>query len=194
MNRFYIIIIIAISFLGCINLKPKDFTYQYRKGQTTGLDTLIDIDGYYITQRECNSSFNSIFKFYPDGLFIIATGTDLTEVVSCFENDATKNKTICQYPSWGVYKVVNNTIKTQTVRQEGIGFCTIFRDYKILKDKTIENISDYVVPENTNIGYMRNYPSFKENNCSKKAIFHHSENTIGTEYCPYLKKKWFSNK
>lgn len=184
---------VTFSVLSCITLKPKDFTYQYKK-EYTGLDTLISIDGYYISDRGCDTAFHSIFKFYPDGLFIIATGTDLTEVVKCFNNDLDKNNTICKYPSWGVYRVMNDTIKTQTVRHEGIGFCTIFRDYKISNNRTITNISDYVIPENSNIGYMTRYPSFTENACSKSSTFYPLKNDISTEKCPFFNKKWFYRK
>lgn len=185
-----IILVFSLALLGsCISLKPKDFTYQY-KNEYTGLDTLININGYYSSQRECDSTFYSIYFFYPNGLFTIATGTDLSEVVKCFE-DKDRKSAVCDYPSWGVYRMVDDTIKTQTVRQEGIGFCTIFRDYKIEKDKSIVNISDYVIPENSNLAYMANYPSFRESRCQEVAKLYPLAEKRDSTRCPYLKKKWF---
>lgn len=184
-----IIFFLSLFFYSCITIKPNDFTYLYN-GQESGIETLIDINGYYITQRECDSTFFSVFMFYPDGLFTIATGSDLSEVIRCF-NSQTNNKNICKYPSWGTYKIAGDTIKTQTIRNEGIAMSTIFRDYLILPDKDIVNISDYVNPLNTKIGYMKNYPSFKENYCTKTAIFYPLENKKDSSDCPFLKKKWF---
>ena len=193
MTRYITIVIFSITvlFYSCISLKPTDFTFQYNNNEYTGLDTLIRIDGYYITERECDSTFRAAFIFYPDGLFTIATGTDLSEIGECWINNDSRS-TVCQYPSWGTYRIYNDTIKTQTIRQEGIGFATIFRDYLILADKSIVNINDYVVPENSNIGYMVNYPSFVENTCKKQAKFYPLNKIPDHKGCPYLTKKWFN--
>ncbi len=176
----------------CITLKPKDFTYYYNK-EYSGLDTLIDINGYYLFQRECDSTFHSVLMFYPDGLFTIATGTDLTEVVRCFQDEDMKS-VVCDYPLWGVYKIEGNTIKTQAVRQEGIEMFTIFRDYKILPDEKLVNLNEYVYSENTKIGYLKNYPSFMENKCPVFATFYPLETKRSSSKCPYINKKWFKEK
>lgn len=173
----------------CITVKPKDFTYRY-DGQSTGISKLIDIDGYYITQRECDSTFFLVFMFYPDGLFMIATTSQPDEIIGCFNSD--KQSTICRYPLWGTYKIAGDTIKTQTVMDESAPMTTIFRDYLILPDKSLLNISDYVNPQNTKIGYMKNYPSFIQNPCMIKASFIRTENKRNRSSCHYLKKKWFN--
>lgn len=179
-------ILLAILVLySCISSKPKDFSFQYGQNYT-GLDTLINIKGYYLAQRECDSTFYSIFKFYPDGLFSIITLSDTSLIKQNIELE--------KYASWGLYEVHDDTIKTQTIRQEGIGFSTIFRDYKIHLDKTITNISDYVIPKNTNIGYMVNYPSFYRNPCPLNAKFYSSNNIKTSLKCPYLKKAWFNHR
>lgn len=190
-NYTIVLISILLSLAYSCSSGPKDFTYKY-KGEYTGLDKLINIDGYYVVQRECDSAFFSMFMFYPDGLFTIATTSEiLPELADCFENGG-KDK-ICKYPSWGTYFVENDTIKTQVIRQEGIGLCTIFRDYKILPDGNLMNISDYVHPENTKIGYMKNYPSFFENRCMEKAQFVPLNKKRNVQACPYIKSKWFKN-
>ncbi|MBK5722963.1 hypothetical protein JGH11_19005 [Dysgonomonas sp. Marseille-P4677] len=167
---------------------PKNFTLRYR-AQDTGLDKLIDIDGCYVSPFGCDSNFFSVYMFYPDGLFTIATATDVSsELVSCFAQGG--QSTVCQYPLWGVYAVEGDTIKTQVLRMEG-GGCVIFRDYKILPDRSIVNISDYVDPHNTSLGYMANYPSFKANECETRAVFYPLQAKRSKDECPLLKKRWF---
>lgn len=184
-----VLFISVVGLSGCITVKPKDFTYPYN-AQYTGLDTLINIEGYYVTQRECDSMFYSVFMFYPDGLFTIATTTGAFDLKDCFENGG--KSSLCQYPSWGTYQVESHVIRTQTIRQEGMGICTIFRDYEIGADKTLINMSDYVYPENTNLGYMSQYPSFLKNQCPKIAVFYPLTKKRSIEDCPFLKKKWFN--
>ena len=181
------LLIIVLLLPGCVS-RPKNFTYSYDK-ENTGLDKLIDINGYYISQRECDSTFYSIYMFYSDGLFTIATASKISpELIQCFENGGTSK--IYQYPLWGIYKVEDDLIKTQVIRLEGNG-CVIFRDYRILPDKQIINISEYVQPEYTNLGYMANYPSFTSNACEKPAEFYSLTSKRDSIECPLLKKKWF---
>lgn len=170
---------------------PKGFTYTYSKGINAGLDSLIDIDGYYLTQRNCDSSFFSTFVFYSDGLFAIATGSELNDVNECFFSD---DKTIlCNNIAWGIYTVNSDTIKTQTIRQEGMASCIIYRDYLIGKNNTLINISDYVNPKSTKIGYMSNYPSFTNSNCiTNSRFFKNRKAKRKASFCPYINKKWFN--
>ena len=130
--------------------------------------------------------------FYPDGLFTIATTSELMpELADCFAKGG--KSTICRYPLWGTYRIVEDTIKTQVIRPEG-GGCTIFRDYKILPDRNIVNISDYVESQYTAMGYMENYPSFKDNSCKKPAVFYPLQTRRDVADCPHLDKKWFHRK
>lgn len=188
-NFYFTICILIIGLSACVTIKPKDFTYPYTK-EYTGLDTLININGYYVTQRECDSTFFSAFMFYPDGLFTIATASNISDLTDCFENGGKSN--FCQYPSWGTYRVTGDTIKTQTIRQEGMGICTIFRDYEIKGAEILINISDYVYPHNTNLGYMKDYPSFQKNKCAKATAFYPLAKKRNREDCPFITKKWFN--
>lgn len=181
-------VFISLVFVSCSTMKPKDFTCVY-ENRDTGLSEKINIDGYYVSQRVCDSSFYSVFMFYPDGLFTIATTSDVNLVKDCFEKGGDSN--ICKYPSWGTYKLVGDTIKTQSVIVEGMGVCIIFRDYLIQPDKSIVNVCDYVNPEKTKLSYMQNYPSFRDNKCQTKAIFYPLSKRRSTTDCPYLKDKWF---
>jgi len=188
MKVFILSILSCLLLYSCITIKPKDFTFLY-DAKDTGLNNKIDISGCYITQQGCDTVFFSVFMFYPDGLFTIATGPNLNEVIKCFGNNL--QSVICKYPSWGTYRLIGDTVKTQTIRDEGAAMSTIFRDYLILSDDGIVNVSDYVHPENTKIGYMKNYPSFNDNRCLKAAVFHELDDKRNSSHCPYLKKKWF---
>lgn len=168
MKKIIPTLLFAIIFYACA-IQPKNFTYHY-KNEYTGLDKLIDINGYYVSQHGCDSTFYSMYMFYPNGLFTIATTSKiLPELIDCFTHGGISP--ICQYPLWGTYQLEGDLIKTQVIRKEGNG-CTIFRSYRILADKSIVNISDYVEPQYTNLGYMSNYPSFENNPCAKAAEFY----------------------
>lgn len=185
----FVLLSFILLFSSCVALKPKDFTYLYTS-EYTGLDTLIDINGCYIVQRGCDSSFYSVFMFYDDGLFTIATTSNPSDLLDCFENGGKSN--LCQYPSWGTYRIEDNIIKTQTVLIEGMGVCTIFRNYLIDENKNLTNVNDYVNTDNTNLGYMKNYPSFTDNICAQVATFYPLSKKRDVEDCPFILQKWFS--
>lgn len=187
MRKISAIFISLILLYGCQS-RPKNFTYHYNS-ENTGLEKRINIDGYYISEFSCDSSFYSMFIFYPDGLFTIATTSSISpELIKCFEDGG--DSKICKYPLWGIYTLEGDLIKTQIIRTEGNGF-VIFRDYKILPDGKIVNISDYVEPQYINLGYMENYPSFKDNPGKKPAEFYPLKTKRDKKECPFLYKKWF---
>jgi hypothetical protein len=166
MKHSLFIFFFFIFFTAC-HTQPKNFTYSYEK-KNTGLDQLIHLNGYYISEHACDSSFYSIYKFSPDGLFYIATTSQLTnELIQCFNND---NNNLCKYVLKGIYILDGNIIKTQVIWPVG-NRCTIFRNYRILPCGNIINMSDYVQAEHSNLAYMRNYPSFYKNPCEKIALF-----------------------
>lgn len=175
-------------FVGCTVIKPKDFTYLF-DNEYTGIDTLIRTNGYYAVQRGCDSSLHTLFMFYTNGLFVNATDTNARTLKICFESNA--DLRTCRYLLWGTYRITGDTIHTQTIKQEGIGICTIFRDYRIVSDKSLINIADYVIPENTKLGSMKKYPSFHENSCEKESAFYPLESKRDSTTCPLLKKKYF---
>lgn len=187
MKKILIALFLTIFFLSCV-IRPKGFTYNYQ-AQYTGIDTMINIEGYYVLPHGCDTSFYSMFMFYPDGLFTIATTSRLMpELHDCFEYGG--NSPICNYPLWGTYHIENDTIFTQTVRLEGNGF-VIFRDFVINNDKTLSYLNDYVNTDHINLGYMANYPSFKGNICDIQSSFYPLANKRDIKECPLLKKKWF---
>ncbi len=189
MKKLFILFLgIPILIVSCISVKPTDFSYYY-DGKDTRLSSRIDIDGYYVSARECDSTFFSVFMFYPDGLFTIATTSDISLVTECFSLGGRSK--ICQYPSWGTYQLSGDTIKTQTIIIEGMATSCIFRDYLIRSDSSIVNIADYVNPDRSKLMYMRNYPSFYTNSCAVPAKFYPLSKKRAITDCPYLRKKWF---
>lgn len=170
---------------------PKNFT-NYCLEENTGLREKIDLDGVYITPFQCDSSFYTVFSFYNNGLLLSATTDNISDnIISCFEKDGSPSAQ--NYPLWGVYRLMGDTIKTQTLRKEGSG-CIIFRDYIIIPNKSLINISDYVEYEYTNLAYMKNYPSFHDNACAYAAKFISLEERRDSIDCPFLKKEEFYQK
>ncbi|MCC8145411.1 MAG: hypothetical protein LIO93_03010 [Bacteroidales bacterium] len=168
MKKSIVFISIALVLLSCKST-PENFTYS-SNGKDTGLDRRINIQGIYITDHACDTAFFSIFRFSSDGKFSIATSGSVTdELIDCFEKENSSKH--CEYLLNGFYILQGDTIKTQVVWPIGNG-CVIFRDYIIQPDKSIINTSDYVEPHYTNLAYMKNYPSFYHNPCSKKAKFY----------------------
>lgn len=184
-------IIVSVFVISCTSVKPTDFSFYYNQNDT-GLASRINTEGYYVSTRECDSTFFSVYMFYPDGLFTIATTSNVSLVSDCFTRGG--DSKVCQYPSWGTYRLSGDTIKTQTIIIEGMATSCIFRDYLILADSSIVNISDYVNPAKTKLMYMANYPSFTQNRCGIPARFFPSKKKRNKSDCPYIHKKWFYGK
>lgn len=189
--KFVLFALFFIILVACAGIKPKNFTYHF-KDEYTGIDTLIDIQGYYFTQRACDTAYHSMFMFYDNGLFTIATGSDLTALEKCFREGG--NTPLCRYPQWGTYRIEKNKIRTQVVLEEGIGVCVIFRDYLILPEKKLINLSDFVQPEYTNLGNLKNYPSFMDNPCPDEIDFYPLTEKRDSLECPLLKRAYFLEK
>lgn len=186
MRKLIPLIMFVFLFFACSSL-PKNFSYYYT-GEKTGLEQIVDIGGYYVSEHGCDSLFYSVYMFYPDGLFCIATTSEVSsELIDCFASGG-KSK-LCQYPVWGIYRIERGLIRTQAIREEGSGF-VIFRDYRITSNKELINVSDYVEAEFTNLAYIKNYPSFRKNPCEKPAKFYPLKSRRDTEN----KGKKFSQK
>ncbi len=190
MKRTILILSVIVVLYGCTS-RPKNFTYSYEQTDT-GLAGRIDLNGYYVSQHGCDSAFYSMYMFYPDGLFTIATTSTISpELIACFRDGG--DSKICRYPLWGLYKIEGDLIKTQVIRTDGGGF-VIFRDYRILPDGRLINVSDYVQPEYISLGYMENYPSFMNNSCETVARFFPLETKRDRRECPFIGKSWLTPK
>lgn len=170
---------------------PKNFTNYYLKTDT-GLNERIDIEGVYAFPFQCDSSFYTLCMFYHDGLFLSATTDTITnEILSCFERN--NSEPVKSYPLWGTYRIEGDTIKTQSIRQEGNG-CVIFRNFVIVNKNKIINTADYVESQHTNLAYMKNYPSFFENTCPSSAKFIPLKTRRNPTDCPFMKNQQFYGK
>ena len=116
-------LVISILLTGCwiffVPLEQKrKFTYCYDNSYT-GLDTILNIDGYFFM---CGSSsvdlrFNHNCKFFPNGMYVSNGG------------------------SWGIYKFFGDTIKIQEIDIPGSRSRTTSQTwFKIRSRDTIQMI------------------------------------------------------
>lgn len=185
MKKILFVFIICIGLFACAS-RPKGFTYFF-DGEYTGLDTLININGYYRASEKCDSSNYIIFMFYPNGLITLATiSTDTnSDIITCFAGD---KSIYSQYPSWGTYRIVNDTIKTQIYQDNGNwGKSYIwFRDFLIKLPTEIVLIKNYCIINGCNQDSV--YV------CPKASDFSPLERKRDWKESPLLKKKWFTKK
>jgi len=192
--------LIVFSSCGCgptflYNWRPKPWTHPYIANAYTGLDTLININGYYVTQNSDNNGKLYSTMFYDNGL-CVSTNTRI--YLADLEKDTTtlnkvySNQEISEYmrdyTSWGTYDVYNDTIKTYTIENlfgcDGTRKNVISSTYLISKDKQLKQI--YISSSNKEYGYTR----ILDTPC----IFYPIENKRSSDECPYLDKKWFYRK
>ena len=122
------------------------FNYCY-DGAYTGIDTLINIEGYYSHHH----SDSPRLMFYKDGICINGFGvgvwggktvqTQFEEVV----NNPRELKAFHRSGSWGCYIISGDTIKIRTVRRPVCGSTDItwrleVERYKIIDKNTLERI------------------------------------------------------
>lgn len=131
----------------CDNAYPY-FSLRYN-GQYTGIDTLINVDGYFTVPGSSYASDK--FSFYKDGT--LEMGFTSKRILSCYENGTdglrkfNKDKFFWSFEndsidigSWfnpGLYKIQNDTIMAQTVfRESSLRTRIFYISFKILsKDK-----------------------------------------------------------
>ena len=104
-------LLILFGFSSCAiimeSFKPKGFTYRY-KAEYTGIDTLLNIDGYFLNDSSCKA-----VMFYRDGSAAVMEVVDEGDLLQ--EN---KNK-YYYYPRWGSYRIEGDTIKAQIIYSYG---------------------------------------------------------------------------
>ncbi len=141
MNRtkqLTLVITIAIAFSSCVVRVPKyiqqNFTFCY-DGQNTGIDSLINIEGYYVVKypykgvdTACNTCTN--LMFYKDGTLLSnfrafdEEGVSLSQfTIPSFFKEVAQNeegkKAFWFYNSsyWGCYKIEKGIIKVQYINR-----------------------------------------------------------------------------
>jgi hypothetical protein len=99
--------------------------YRY-DNKYTGIDTLINIDGYYMFQNE-NVFFNDEIMFFPNG------------EVTCFKFK--ENFEEIEYEYWGKYLLNHDTIKMQAYDFWGITWINTYDNieqwFKVSNDTTL---------------------------------------------------------
>lgn len=187
MRNFLVLIILSCNilvFIGCTT-QPKGFTY-YFNGNNTGLDTLININGYYIGKEGEDSTDYTIFMFYPNGLIRcarISSETPDDKILSSFEGDVQE---FYRKVPWGVYKIDQNRhIFAQYINDLGQAGCsTLLKKYRIITKTEIEIVEHYYYDDENNNFIKISTPS-------SKAYFHPLSKKRDFRKCPYLKKRWF---
>jgi hypothetical protein len=132
-----ILVLFLLSFSGCkLFYPPTDFFHPFcYDGENTGIDSLIDINGYYLIIDSVDdegkmilpeSRTNFILIFYKDGIF----------AHSIYDENSDYDE---RYLDWGLYRFCNDTIKVRFVasrvhkwRPAGEAW------YKITNSNTIE--------------------------------------------------------
>ena len=169
-------------------LKPKYFTYLYDE-KSTKLDSLINLIGYYrseiiipkqvvtSTNGYTSKSYIELFLFYKNGTVASMSTSDLDGILS---NNSSSY-------SWGIYKISNDTIKSQIITDFGpmMSPGVFDRRFIIMSDTTLRMIYE------KELG-LESPPNKLKGN--EFYYFHSYPNRIDSTSNPYLKKKWFWDK
>ncbi len=140
------LIILSHALSSCIaferSFRPSGFTYKY-DGKYTGLDTLIDIDGYYKSvERQAEPvpnpysqvvRYHSALMFYRDGLVCNVTSDNPWKAF---------RDRLYPVSTWGTYRVYGDTVKCQFITDLGAmrGVVVTSRVYHIVSKTEIEEI------------------------------------------------------
>jgi len=151
--------------------KPKGFTYLY-DGKYTGIDTLLNIDGYFYS----DSTHNTVL-FYRDGTVAISSLPKNKE----FFDKENKNK-FFYTPRWGRYRLYGDTVKTQTILNFGgmESMRTGFNTYVIKSKNEIE----YYSRTQKDSTFIYRIPLY----------FHPYSNRLDSAHYWVEKRKWFWDK
>lgn len=194
MKKYTLLILIPLLLQSCITyeisklFKPSGFSYKY-DGENTGLDSLLFMHGYFMTEKDNDVSILTYERygidgyyyakmFYPDGLICSVSSSDSLDIPRAFsENSEIKN-----WLTWGRYIVSGDTIKIQYIFDTGAmagGVQTSHSSYKIIGKNKIKEIKD---------------TKSKDKRPEKEYTFYPLLNRLSPANCPWLKKGWFRKK
>jgi hypothetical protein len=125
------------------------YTYRF-DGNYTGIDTLINVDGYYHNQDGTYTI--NYFMFYRDGTFA-------TDILNTYKTNKIDIDSIYYIGGWGKYIIIGDTIKIQSICVYGYVRSDVYtdapvdifyREFKIInKDTLIEILfKDIKNPDN----------------------------------------------
>ncbi|MCD8177793.1 MAG: hypothetical protein LUE98_10325 [Tannerellaceae bacterium] len=181
-----ILAVILILSFSCT--RPRYFTNHYT-GEYTGLDTLINIEGFYYFERDDSSNINYCIMFHEDGLFIYThVGKPSDSLTNYFEGYS-------RYPGFcGTYYIDKDTLKTQGIINRGwmYGVFVIFKDYYISPVGELSFIREYILEDRLIGSGNLNKRNFRPDNYLNPGTFFPLD--IKDHRCRYIKKKWFTGK
>ncbi|MBP1644665.1 MAG: hypothetical protein H6Q16_240 [Bacteroidetes bacterium] len=162
-------------------------SYRYVKSYSsnkfdrcTGLDTLININGYY-RLLENNDTINMIF--FNDGTYI--ERFDLENLL--IEKDRNEKKHLLGY--YGIYNIVSDTIKIELISKGSLNMMSSIRMvWYIIKDKeTLEHIysNGLYFTDNGSYNYKEFFPA--KNSYAKFNLL----NELPSNECRLKKDKFF---
>lgn len=115
-----IIIIFLLSIAGCAKIiRPENMNYHFDTSETK-LNTLLNIDGYYISKFEYKGNIHySALMFYRNGSIAFPLRQLFSSENEIIENlvdkDTSKaNNFDTSWGGWGIYHLSGDTIKMQT--------------------------------------------------------------------------------
>ncbi len=197
MKKYLIIFLIVLIAQSCIGYQiskkfaPAGFSYKY-DGENTGLDTLLFLHGYFMTEKVYDASIETherfgidghyyATRFYPDGLVCSVSSSDSTNIAKAFSEDSD----IKDWLYWGRYIVSGDTIKVQYIF-----------DNDVMSSSTAYSSSktDYIIAGRSTVFRI---PNAKEQGTTTEPVrnkynFYPMINSLSPANCPWLKKEWFS--
>ncbi len=192
-----IIVFIGFALSSCsyqLWFKPKYITFQYN-GQYTGLDSSIEINGYYVSEiitpenTKLFKPYVELFLLYKDGTIISTSSQPGREACEnrinkiLFEE---KKHNAWEY-QWGLYQLKEDTIVSQLIRDDGpMSLPVVFEKRFLIMSNTILKIIYEKVMN----------PEYEPNRLDGSCLFyfHSYPNRMDSTSNPYLKKKWFWDK
>lgn len=179
MKNILLFMIGTALLISCSSLRPIGFTYNF-EDKYTGLDTLINIDGYYIYKKRLdNKDLSSICMFYSNGIF---ARTNMTKIIPEKVDSFTGKDPDYRFIDWGTYRISNDTIHTELIITDG----WLPRPEAIKNDYII--LLDPISPKEKTIGCIVKGDSLHYIAIGK---FHRLESKRDYNDCLWLKKKWF---
>jgi hypothetical protein len=172
MKLGYIIIVLG-AILSCTS--PRGFTQKYN-AQYTGLDTLINLKGYYSTEYPYGETSPQSFVFFKSGL-VIRGAHDFKDPYMPIGNRHSSF-------AWGTYTIDRDIVMIQTISDGGFMEGQYIASYKF-KIKSKNTI--VLLPK-----YTKNDDNI-ENNKDYIYNFHNLDQDVDSTNW-LLKKKWFWTK
>lgn len=218
-KKLTIILLTGITLSSCgsqLWFKPKSYSYLYN-GQYTGIDSLLDINGYYISNQTWDTISNPdapsltqrILLFYENGivahLIVCVFSEDRKYTsdkpypvyalgeVAYYQKSKFEEVSICRGSKyykkiqWGVYHIVGDTVKTQIIYDNGLSN----RPWVIDKWYLIKSKNELDVIFQKYADSNHPIDNYFGNSLFN---FHPYENRIDYKSNPYLTKTWFWEK